>query len=68
MHSSCAIDKPHSTALHTIISFKCDSYSLQYGGTALLYACLGGHIQTVKLLLTHGDDPNTQNEVSYIIL
>ena len=42
------------------------NYFFQYGWTALFCACCGGHVRIVKVLLTHGVDPNTQDEVYFM--
>ena len=44
--------------------FTCDRFfSLQRGFTPLMVASEFGHIKIVKLLLEHGADVNTQNQV-----
>jgi ankyrin repeat protein len=34
------------------------------GYTALMFACKGGHLDTVKVLMEHGADPLIRNSVS----
>lgn len=39
-----------------------------YGNTALHWACLGGHLDTIKLLLSRGASPTTANDKDQIPL
>ena len=39
---------------------------MQFGWTPLLYACSGGLLETVELLISKGADVNVRNNVRYI--
>ena len=39
---------------------------LQYGQTALHYACMNGHTEIVKYLLTNGANLSVTDQVNYI--
>lgn len=40
----------------------------EYGNTALHWACLGGHLDTIKLLLSRGANPTVANAKDQIPL